>query len=81
MDKSIEPDNKHPSLENLIISENLGIETLHPGGLDITTELAELCNITKGVKVLELHQGLVKVLSIWLISLIVLVMALIILVT
>ena len=57
MNKSIEQDNKHPSLENLIISENLGIETLHPGGLNITTELAELCNIAKGVKVLDVASG------------------------
>ena len=57
MNKSIEQDNKHPSLENLIISENLGIETLHPGGLDITTELAELCNIAKGIKVLDVASG------------------------
>ena len=57
MNKLIEYKNKHPSLENLIISENLGIETLHPGGLDITTELAELCNISKGVKLLDVASG------------------------
>ena len=53
----LEKDNKYPSLENLIISENLGIEILHPGGLDITTELAELCNISNGIKVLDVASG------------------------
>ena len=57
MNKPREQNNKHPSLENIIISENLGIETLHPGKLDITTELAELCNIAKGVKVLDVASG------------------------
>ena len=46
-------ENRHPSLENLIISENLGVETLHPGGLNITTELAELCKLTDRKKVLD----------------------------
>jgi len=33
---------KRSSLENLIESEDLGLEILHPGGLEITRELAEL---------------------------------------
>lgn len=46
-----------PSLENLIESEDLGLEILHPGGLDITKELAELCHIDRGAKVLDVASG------------------------
>jgi len=31
------------SLKNLIESKNIGIESLHPGGLETTKELANLC--------------------------------------
>ena len=48
---------KEPSLENLIESEDLGLEVLHPGGLDITRELAELCNIDKNKKILDVASG------------------------
>ena len=46
-----------PSLEHLIETENLNIETLHPGGLNITKELANLCRISAGVSVLEVACG------------------------
>jgi SAM-dependent methyltransferase len=46
-----------PSLESLIEGEDLGIETLHPGGLDITGELAGLCEIRPGSAVLEVASG------------------------
>ena len=46
-----------PSLESLVEREDLGIETLHPGGLDITGELAGLCEIRPGTAVLEVASG------------------------
>jgi ubiquinone/menaquinone biosynthesis C-methylase UbiE len=46
-----------PSLENLVERENLGLEVLHPGGLEITKELATLCHIGKGSKVLDVASG------------------------
>ncbi len=46
-----------PSLENLIESEDLGLETFHPGGLQLTEELAELCDIRRGAKVLDVASG------------------------
>jgi ubiquinone/menaquinone biosynthesis C-methylase UbiE len=46
-----------PSLENLIESENLGFEILHPGGLEITEELANLCRIGKESYVLDVASG------------------------
>ncbi len=46
-----------PSLENLIESEDLGFEILHPGGIEITQELAELCKITRNTYVLDVASG------------------------
>jgi len=48
---------RRPSLENLIESVDLKLEVLHPGGLEITKELAELCRINKGTKVLDVSSG------------------------
>ncbi len=48
---------KRPSLENLIESEDVGLEILHPGGLEITRELAELCHIGNDTKVLDVASG------------------------
>jgi cyclopropane fatty-acyl-phospholipid synthase-like methyltransferase len=45
------------SLESLIENEDLGIEILHPGGLDITRELAGLCNIKENAFVLDVASG------------------------
>lgn len=45
------------SLEHLIESDALGLEILHPGGLTLTRELARLCGIWRGVRVLELACG------------------------
>lgn len=45
------------SLEQLIESEDLNVEILHPGGLDITREVAGLCRIGEGVSVLEVACG------------------------
>lgn len=46
-----------PSLEALIESEDVGLEILHPGGLEITGELAELCHIRRGTDVLDVASG------------------------
>jgi SAM-dependent methyltransferase len=46
-----------PSLEELIEGLDLGLEVLHPGGLEITRELAELCRINKETKVLDVSSG------------------------
>jgi len=47
----------HPSLESLVEGEDLGFEILHPGGLEITQELADLCSIKKGTSVLDVASG------------------------
>lgn len=49
--------NKRPSLESIIESEEMCLEILHPGGLEITRELAQLCHIGKGIKVLDAGSG------------------------
>ena len=46
-----------PSLENLIESENIGIESLHPGGLETTKELADLCKVTENSRLLDIASG------------------------
>jgi ubiquinone/menaquinone biosynthesis C-methylase UbiE len=48
---------KSPSLETLVESEDLGLDILHPGGLDITRELARQCRIGKGTSVLDVASG------------------------
>lgn len=48
---------KQPSLENLIEAEDLGLEILHPGGLQITRELGELCRISSTSQVLDVASG------------------------
>ena len=47
----------HPSLENLIESENIGIESLHPGALETTKELADLCKVTENSLLLDVASG------------------------
>lgn len=51
------PRENQASLENLIEREDLGLDVLHPGGLDITQELAQLCHISKGTTVLDVAAG------------------------
>lgn len=46
-----------PSLEELIESVDLRLEVLHPGGLGITRELAELCHVGKDTKLLDVSSG------------------------
>jgi arsenite methyltransferase len=48
---------ERPSLEALIEGEDLGLEVLHPGGLEITRELAEQCHVRKGARVLDVASG------------------------
>jgi SAM-dependent methyltransferase len=45
------------SLESLIETELLKVQSLHPGGLELTEELAELCQVGRGTEVLELACG------------------------
>lgn len=52
-----EPAAKGPSLEGLVEAGMLRLESLHPGGLELTRELAESCNIRKGVRVLDVAAG------------------------
>jgi arsenite methyltransferase len=51
------PDQDQPSLENLIESVDLGVELFHPGGLEITRELAEFCHVGRGARVLDVASG------------------------
>ena len=48
---------KRPSLENLIEGSNLGLEVLHPGGLELTRELAQICGARAGSSVLDIASG------------------------
>jgi ubiquinone/menaquinone biosynthesis C-methylase UbiE len=51
------PDESAPSLENLVEGLDLGEEVLHPGGLQTTRELAELCHIQNTSRVLDVASG------------------------
>jgi SAM-dependent methyltransferase len=55
--KSTEMKSTRPSLESLIESEDLGLEVLHPGGLEITRELAELCKVREATSLLDVAAG------------------------
>ena len=48
---------KRASLEDLIESDDLGLDVLHPGGLDITLELARLCQVGNNTSVLDVASG------------------------
>ena len=45
------------SLEALIESYDIGIESFHPGGTTLTMELAESCHVQRGSKVLDVASG------------------------
>ncbi|USS40646.1 class I SAM-dependent methyltransferase [Thermococcus aggregans] len=45
------------SLEKILEEEDLGLEIIHPGGLEITKELAELCGVNEKSKVLDVACG------------------------
>ncbi len=51
------PGADHPSLESLVEAGLIEIESLHPGGLDLTHELASLCNVGAGTRVLDVACG------------------------
>jgi len=46
-----------PSLEGLVESGMLALESLHPGGLETTRQLARLCSIQRGAVVLDVASG------------------------
>lgn len=48
---------RQASLEKLIESQVLKVESLHPGGVELTRELARLCRIENGGAVLDLASG------------------------
>jgi arsenite methyltransferase len=48
---------ERPSLEKIVESEDLGLDVLHPGGLEITRELAELCRVGKNTLLLDVASG------------------------
>ncbi|MBI4565345.1 MAG: methyltransferase domain-containing protein [Planctomycetes bacterium] len=52
-----EPLAERPSLEALAEAGMLKLESLHPGGLALTRELAERCNIRDGTGVLDIASG------------------------
>lgn len=45
------------SLEAIVESGDLGLPILHPGGLEGTRELAELCHISSGKRLLDVASG------------------------
>jgi ubiquinone/menaquinone biosynthesis C-methylase UbiE len=54
------PNDQHPqhaSLETLVESGDLGLPSLHPGGLGLTQELAELCHAGPGKSLLDVASG------------------------
>jgi SAM-dependent methyltransferase len=54
---SDKPAGNGPSIEQLLESGDLPVEVLHPGGLEITRELAERCRIGPGQRVLDVASG------------------------
>lgn len=53
----MQPTEDRPSLEALVEAGVVELETLHPGGLQLTDELATLCGVTSGTKVLDVACG------------------------
>ncbi len=54
---SRKPVSSQASLEALVETGMLKLEILHPGGLELTRELAELCQIQKDSRVLDVASG------------------------
>lgn len=48
---------EHLSLEDLVETGLLKLESLHPGGLELSRELAELCHLSKRDNVLDIASG------------------------
>ena len=57
METTQEPVVNRPSLEGLVETGMLKLESLHPGGLDLSRELAELCKVQEGDDVLDVASG------------------------
>jgi len=55
--QNVQADNSGPSLENLVEGLDLGEEVLHPGGLNTSRELADLCCIRGTSRVLDVASG------------------------
>lgn len=54
---TVERQTGRASLEALVESGDLGLQILHPGGLELTRELAELCHAGPGKKLLDVACG------------------------
>lgn len=54
---SDKPAGNGPSIERLLETGDLPVEILHPGGLEITRELAERCHVETGQRVLDVASG------------------------
>ena len=50
-------DPEKPSLENLVESGIIDVESLHPGGMVVTEELAELCCVNENTLLLDVASG------------------------
>lgn len=46
-----------PSLEHLIETEDVGLEVFHPGGRELTLEVARACGVGEGITVLDVACG------------------------
>lgn len=57
METTLGPVVDRPSLEGLVETGMLALESLHPGGLETTRQLASLCNIQQGAAVLDVASG------------------------
>ena len=57
MEITQEPIGDRPSLEGLVESGILTLDSLHPGGLELTQQFAEMCNIRRGAVVLDVASG------------------------
>lgn len=53
----MKPSARPASLDALVEWLDLGLEILHPGGLQLTRELADQCGVTRDTKVLDVASG------------------------
>jgi ubiquinone/menaquinone biosynthesis C-methylase UbiE len=60
-DAAMTPDSRQsddpPSMEGLVEAGAVMLDRLHPGGLALTSELAHLCSISRGARVLDVACG------------------------
>ena len=57
METTPEPVADRPSPEGLVETGMLTFESLHPGGLELSRKLAELCKVQEGDDVLDVASG------------------------